>query len=585
MILDVDWETGLKAWRQLFNFPHPVASCPDVIPSPEDLVDVVVMTRLPQPKEKSEKKKKNQGKGKGKKKDKDQKQFDSKENQHDSGTKISEQNDVLDAKNPEVVSGIQDQQNLEEKTNTDIAETTEKLTKFDANSGAGDGSDLNVVKSGRNDREIQVKGTGFKLEKEDNKGRSGDCVENKFDGASSKKESDDGCNGNKSLVKSDAVPESILSLEEAGLKSSEESDSLGLKTTELNKDGRGSNSASNECTVINSADGEYNRIKSDSEKGDERKTQQLAPPKTVIVKKITSAEMLPKIDIKVLNPVDTENVFPTALESEELRHLEPMEVDSPNASFNLKSSSVSSEKGEEEKENIKDSAESDKPAGNVDNNVSDLNPSTAAAAFATSVINRLSSPPTSPARENQASAKCTTPPPTPIASIENPFLAANSSPIEQSRDIPAPISDKLTQAISDCGSSVDPLSYNKDTLQTDPALQHVVLSEPEISKSNVAESSALKVHKETESLDSEHCKEIKSQSNLDEDKELLKKSPKAEPDPTKPKFRVTCNRVGEHPFDSSSAAASFGSAIITYFKWPVDLKNFDIEVKSLSFLF
>ncbi|PVD24519.1 hypothetical protein C0Q70_15002 [Pomacea canaliculata] len=54
---------------------------------------------------------------------------------------------------------------------------------------------------------------------------------------------------------------------------------------------------------------------------------------------------------------------------------------------------------------------------------------------------------------------------------------------------------------------------------------------------------------------------------------------KSKHDATKPTFRVTCNRAGEnHSFDSMSAAASFGSAVQTYFGWNVDMKNFDIEV-------
>ena len=50
-------------------------------------------------------------------------------------------------------------------------------------------------------------------------------------------------------------------------------------------------------------------------------------------------------------------------------------------------------------------------------------------------------------------------------------------------------------------------------------------------------------------------------------------------DPTKPAFRVTCKRAGEnHSFDSMSAAASFGSAMQTYFGWQVDMTDYDIEV-------
>ncbi|KAK6176405.1 hypothetical protein SNE40_014697 [Patella caerulea] len=54
---------------------------------------------------------------------------------------------------------------------------------------------------------------------------------------------------------------------------------------------------------------------------------------------------------------------------------------------------------------------------------------------------------------------------------------------------------------------------------------------------------------------------------------------KTDVDPTKPKFRVTCNRTGEgHKFDSTNTASNFGGAIYNYFGWNVDLHNYDIEV-------
>ena len=50
-------------------------------------------------------------------------------------------------------------------------------------------------------------------------------------------------------------------------------------------------------------------------------------------------------------------------------------------------------------------------------------------------------------------------------------------------------------------------------------------------------------------------------------------------DPTKPAFRVTCNRHGDHHnFDSMTAAANFGGAIYRYFGWNVEMTKFDIEV-------
>jgi hypothetical protein len=58
-----------------------------------------------------------------------------------------------------------------------------------------------------------------------------------------------------------------------------------------------------------------------------------------------------------------------------------------------------------------------------------------------------------------------------------------------------------------------------------------------------------------------------------------KKQKTTERDPSKPAFRVTCNRNGQgHPFDSMGAAANFGGAVYNYFHWNVSMKEFDIEV-------
>lgn len=66
-------------------------------------------------------------------------------------------------------------------------------------------------------------------------------------------------------------------------------------------------------------------------------------------------------------------------------------------------------------------------------------------------------------------------------------------------------------------------------------------------------------------------------SNKDKGDVMAKVKPRE--DPTKPAFRVTCNRIGDnHSFDSLSAASSFGSAVQKFFGWNVDMKNFDIEV-------
>ncbi|XP_041350135.1 THUMP domain-containing protein 3-like [Gigantopelta aegis] len=69
-----------------------------------------------------------------------------------------------------------------------------------------------------------------------------------------------------------------------------------------------------------------------------------------------------------------------------------------------------------------------------------------------------------------------------------------------------------------------------------------------------------------------------SATGMDDSQEAPEQK-KKKVDPTKPTFRVTCNRTGEgHSFDSMCAAANFGDAVQTYFGWNVDMKNFDIEV-------
>uniref|UniRef100_UPI00358E40D5 tRNA (guanine(6)-N2)-methyltransferase THUMP3 isoform X2 n=1 Tax=Myxine glutinosa TaxID=7769 RepID=UPI00358E40D5 len=53
----------------------------------------------------------------------------------------------------------------------------------------------------------------------------------------------------------------------------------------------------------------------------------------------------------------------------------------------------------------------------------------------------------------------------------------------------------------------------------------------------------------------------------------------ARTDPKAVRFRVTCNRVGEHhSFSSMEAAREFGGAVQDRFSWKADMKNFDIEI-------
>lgn len=47
---------------------------------------------------------------------------------------------------------------------------------------------------------------------------------------------------------------------------------------------------------------------------------------------------------------------------------------------------------------------------------------------------------------------------------------------------------------------------------------------------------------------------------------------------SKPSFRVTCNRTGDHRFKSQECAAILGAVINESFDWSVSMKQFDIEV-------
>ena len=97
-------------------------------------------------------------------------------------------------------------------------------------------------------------------------------------------------------------------------------------------------------------------------------------------------------------------------------------------------------------------------------------------------------------------------------------------------------------------------------------------------------------HTEGEELTTQSAQDIGASENEDRqsqpessatgtDEETPEEKGKKKVDPTKPTFRVTCNRTGEgHSFDSMCAAANFGDAVQTYFGWNVDMKNFDIEV-------
>uniref|UniRef100_A0A8C4NGH6 THUMP domain containing 3 n=1 Tax=Eptatretus burgeri TaxID=7764 RepID=A0A8C4NGH6_EPTBU len=72
---------------------------------------------------------------------------------------------------------------------------------------------------------------------------------------------------------------------------------------------------------------------------------------------------------------------------------------------------------------------------------------------------------------------------------------------------------------------------------------------------------------------------IKLTESCEVDQEGTSSVDPAHTDPKAVRFRVTCNRVGEHhSFSSMEAAREFGGAVQDRFGWKADMKNFDIEI-------
>ena len=280
----------------------------------------------------------------------------------------------------------------------------------------------------------------------------------------------------------------------------------------------------------------------------ETKLCNIPSPKTVVIRKHDPNREQPNIEIKVLDHGLAKNVFPLPNDSEDLdeneREDEPMDVDQSL----LNASRVSVEQDD-------------------------------ASQFASSVIEKLNSPTRSPNRDIPQSKPrdenhCSTPPPTPVGSLGHPAFS--------------PVPRQLTHfGVGE--SSVDPAPVltgikDEELPESTPTEQLSVLN---IEDMLIAKDNYLPKLTEAEKellllVTSSDKPSVPPTSAVEPPAKEAKPKPKKERDPTKPTFRVTCNRVGEgcHKFDSGSAAACLGSAIITYFGWSVDLKNFDIEVSS-----
>ncbi|CAL1531344.1 unnamed protein product, partial [Lymnaea stagnalis] len=430
MVANVNWESGLKVWKRFNNFPHPIPPHPEVVPSPDDLVDVVILKKLPAPKSKEEKKNKKGGRGK------------KKENR---GPRAK----------------FQDKKEVKTELDSELLKKTEES--------------VNNCDKNANFQCLNIESL---------------CIED----AAAKPVFDD--------VKKDSLTSTVTVV-------------FDEKSPQANE-----------------------VIKASEQDSEEKLTPCQQEPKTVIIKRKEDWDKDTKIDIKVLLPNPDEDAFPVKLSDKDQREVEPMEVDLSllNASLSQMTNeeSAGSVKNLDTKTSVEEGRET--PTLSDDSKPAEIKlkskqsiSSVSENEFASCIIERLTSPPNSPMRDFETtsilSPKNTgTPPPTPIRSLVSP------------------------------------------------------VSDPPLLKNEFPEG---QVDGDESSFNESSSPKNESKFSETEEKGVVSDTAQIKPvrDPTKPKFRVTCNRVGEsHPFDSPSAAASFGSAIITYHKWPVDLKDFDIEV-------
>ncbi|CAG5114839.1 unnamed protein product [Candidula unifasciata] len=448
MVKDIDWEIGLRAWQHVYAFPYPIASRPDVIPSDEDLMDVVIITNLPPPKDKSAKKDKKKGRW-GKKKDK-----------------------IKELKRRILQSKLDDsfQQSprspVNEKGDADVKKESDLLASHDEEVGLTDENDLSMSKK------------------------------------------DDGSKVNR--LAASRAGQHLLKLDSA-------------RTLD-------------------------NHSKPAPEEGGESLRQH--------------------------NLASEVNL--TAGISDEA---------TKQAAMSFTNNSLSPGQG-----------------SSADSSLSPVGKKISESEFASIVISRLTSPREPAPAEDGAGGvspkmSCVTPPPTPIRSIDNPFsnlqgrltsellpFLDNSKLPERGDSIQGSRQDK-----DDNGGIIDAkLPFSAGTAQ----IESISVDETSSNMPNVPSLSTLATSASTPKTSSS-AKELaedstnsrqqedrdKSLEGNDSSKTYKRAAVKKEPDPTKPKFRVTCFRTGDtHAFDSTSAAASFGSALVAYFGWQVDLKNFDLEV-------
>lgn len=622
MVRDVDWESGLKVWRCLNDFPHPIPSRPENIPSADDLVDVVIATRQPPPKDKPAKKSKNKkewGKKKGKKREEDE---HNKEN-------------MAGAEIPDNGHSRQDHDIMKTES---LKEETLKLEHCESNKDLvnekGDGSTHKTSGAPRLGEEV------------------GDNAD--VDVVSTPSAEPDARSQEKfEMHQSAKLDSAVASQQLARADSNEESqqlaklDSAVVETQQLAK--VVSTDESQESTKLDSPDKNQHSTrlalpdeKQQPGKLDSTDTEKNVPywpePEVVVIRRLERGKTEePKIDIRVVMP---ETVFPTTVHENDQRDVEPMDfetaiTDHTSPIKDLKHYEMAAKAGSkvhdkislkvgshyletEQKEKadlektevtqesklVSSSNESPQKESSGGSDGSPPSRKISESEFASIVIKRLISPLQPPSKEDTSGTlspkmSCVTPPPTPIRSLENPF--ANHQDKLYGELLPfLDDSVKMNEKdgslpevhrgdVIEDGSSVDPpLPACEDITQANCAtVSSSSLSVPSLSVLAAAANTEKDFHTNrgaSNSLSASPNRHLTVEENLQREgssADMRSPSEKKKRDPTKPTFRVTCNRTGEcHPFDSTSAAASFGSAIITYFNWQVDLKNFDIEVST-----
>lgn len=425
-------------------------------------------------------------------------------------------------------------------------------------------------------------GRGKKKERKKNK---------KEDESESKSDSPPNSNQSKGgKLNDDSSTKSLIETQSVQSEHKGDGDGMGMQ--------KGGNDESKEC------------LKSDQdEEVANLQKKEISANKTVVIKRRDPNRPQPKIEVKVLIPGPNENAFPTNVDDKD-RVEEPMDVDlsinmgneHSNSTLPTDDSDSKTEKniisiqtktsendngeiGDNSSVNKKrdlpsDKKESDKITSEADD-------------FATSVIEKLKTSSSSSVKDLSASLDqmtCTTPPSTPVVNITADPLHSPPSPLIVAAKEKHSSANEEELIVGE--SSVDPPSMSQscqELMKISESVTATLSNDNEVKKSQVNISPEESVIKNIVKGSVDSPTKCDLMASLESTEKCTNDSPKKKGteakkhDPTKPTFRVTCNRIGEcHSFDSSSAAASLGSAINTYFDWGVDLKKFNIEVRKYN---